>query len=104
MLVSYSSMYVTKYSTYIPLITALVECHTLAKTNRIDNERIFTKSDGYLVEIVQPTTTIDELEMMHGDKLHTCTKTGMACKQQEFQGQRVDVQCASNNQPTEKPI
>ena len=95
------SMYLINYPTYIPLIAAFVEYHTLVKTNKIDDEIIFIKANGYPVEIVQPTPTIDDLEMMRGDHLYACTKTGLAHKQRE--AQEVDVQCASNNQPAAEP-
>jgi hypothetical protein len=52
------SMYLTNYSTYIPLIAALRlgEYHELAKTDRIDDILILAKAASYPVEIVQPTT------------------------------------------------
>ena len=60
-------MYFTNYSTYIPLIAAVGEYHALANIDGIDDRIIFAEADGYPVEIVQPTTTIDELKMRHGD-------------------------------------
>ena len=79
------SMYLINYPTYIPLIAAFVEYHIYVKTNQIDDEVIFAKANGYPVEIVETTTTINDLKMMRGDHLYACTKNYLACKRQEAQ-------------------
>ena len=77
------------------LIAAVKEYRTLTKTDETNDEVIFAKVDGYPVEIVEPTTTINDLEMMRRDHLYACTKIGLDRKQQEIQV--VDVRCASNH-------
>jgi hypothetical protein len=55
------SKYLTNCPTCILFIAALAEYHVIVVTNNIDEEIIFTEADCYLVEIVQPTTIINEL-------------------------------------------
>ena len=64
-------MYITNYPTHIPPIAAFREYHKLAKTDGIDDIILFTKADGYTVEIAQPTTTINKLKMRRENYLYT---------------------------------
>ena len=93
-------MQLSNYSTCMPLIAAFTEYRTFDNADEINNQVIFnktddgitfTKADGYPWEIVDPETTIADLEKRRGDHLYACTNIGLACKLLE--GQMVEVRC-----------
>ena len=60
-------MYITNYPLYIPLMAASLEYEQHVKNEGISEKIILAKSDGYPMQIVQLETTVDKLNVRHGD-------------------------------------
>ena len=79
-------MYLINYSLHIPLLSAFLEYQQCVKNKGIGKKIILVKSDGYPMEIVQLKTTINKLEMRHGDYLYACTPNDLDHKEREARG------------------